>query len=361
MSMSAGNIGATDINPEEPIIAIVGATATGKSALADMLAANLDAEIISADSMQVYRGMDIGTAKVPLTERSVAYHGIDLVDPGQNYTAALYQRMARAQIKSIAARGHRVVFCGGSGLYLRAALDDFDLDAGFDGSAAENAAAEAPASAITAAAEAPASAASLRAQLQEQAAELGPEAFHARLAEDDPDSAALIHPHNVRRVIRAFEWLAQGQTYAQQAGGFARFASTYPLTIVGLALERDLLYDLINLRVEAMLAAGLLEEVESLAARGFAQALTAMQAIGYKELLAYLDGRQGLLAATEQIKQATRRLAKRQVTWFRRDPRLRWLDISDLARQEMAGSLTPTDVRFQIFKRCQDLLAQGPA
>ncbi|MDR0308572.1 MAG: tRNA (adenosine(37)-N6)-dimethylallyltransferase MiaA [Coriobacteriales bacterium] len=323
---------------QQPIIAIVGATATGKSRLADLLAVKLDAEIISADSMQVYRGMDIGTAKTPVAERSVSYHGLDLVDPDFRYTAALYQRMARAQIAEIQQRGRRVIFCGGTGLYLRAALDDFEFDQGFDSSCqAECQAGPDHTSALEP-----------RVQLQQQADALGPEAFHTLLSEHDPESAALIHPNNVRRVIRAFELLGQGSSYAKQSGGFSSFQSFYPVILVGLHLERDMLYQMIEQRVDAMLEAGLLGEVEALVEQGFAQSLTAMQAIGYKELLLHLEGQISLTEAAEQIKQATRRYAKRQISWFKRDPRIKWLDITDLHKQGQAGKLTSEEFGEQL-------------
>ena len=177
------------LRQRKEVIAIVGATGTGKSALADVLAARVGGEIVSADSMQVYRGMDIGTAKTPVAKRRVAYHCVDLVDPGKPFTAALYQRHARPVIERLLAEGVTPVICGGTGLYVRVALDDFRLDeerenggsVGVDERADE-----------------------LRAHLSIQAEELGAEAFHELLAQVDPQSAGLIHPHNKRRVIRAF-------------------------------------------------------------------------------------------------------------------------------------------------------------
>jgi len=166
----------------------------------------------------------------------------------------------------------------------------------------------------------------LRQRLTVEAQELGPEAFHAKLSAIDPESAALIHPNNVRRVIRAFEWLEQGSSYAEQASEFATSNELYPVVYLGLTLPREQLYERINARVNRMIEKGLLEEVQSLLNKGYGQALSAQQAIGYKELLGVLSGEKTLEAAVEQIQQATRHYAKRQVSWFKRNERIHWLD-----------------------------------
>jgi tRNA dimethylallyltransferase len=317
------------------VLAIVGATGTGKSVLADALAVSLNGEIINADSMQVYRGMDIGTAKVPPSERSVAYHGIDLVDPGFPFTVALYQREARAALESIRARDALPVLCGGSGLYVRAALDDFCFDEKREGELTSDS-----------------DVVSLsRSLLTIQAQELGAEAFHELLAKRDPQSAALIHPHNVRRVIRAFELLEQGTSYAARNEGFAKFTAVYPTRFIGLAVESDVLYEVIERRVNSMMASGLLEEVRGLLDAGFREAVCARQAIGYKELVPVLEGGCSAEEAAAQIKQATRRYAKRQRTWFRRDDRIEWIDATDLHRLILAGSLSPADFTHQLQER----------
>jgi tRNA dimethylallyltransferase len=268
--------------------------------------------------MQVYRGMNIGTAKLPLDERSVPYHCIDLVDPDCPFTAALYQRAARASIEAILERGATPILCGGTGLYLRVALDDFCFDEGWEGEDGE-----------------------LRARLQAQADELGAEAFYALLAERDPQSAALIHPHNTRRVIRAFELCEYGESYAQRHEGFADFSAVYPTRFIGLSVEPEVLYEVIERRVDHMMAAGLLEEVQGLLSQGFRDAVMARQAIGYKELVPVVEGRCALEDAVAQIKQATRRYAKRQRTWFKRDPRVEWLDITALHRAHLATPAQP--------------------
>jgi tRNA dimethylallyltransferase len=285
--------------------------------------------------MQVYRGMDIGTAKVPPSARSVAYHGIDLVDPGFPFTAALYQREARAAIENIRARDALPVLCGGSGLYVRAALDDFRFDERREGE-------------LTSDSDVVSSSRSL---LTTQAQELGAEAFHELLAKRDPQSAALIHPHNVRRVIRAFELLEQGTSYATRNEGFAEFTAVYPARFIGLTVEPDVLYEVIERRDDSMMASGLLEEVRGLLDAGFREAVCARQAIGYKELLPVLEGGCSAKDATAQIKQATRRYAKRQRTWFRRDARIEWIDATDLHRLVLEGNLPPADFTRQLQER----------
>jgi tRNA A37 N6-isopentenylltransferase MiaA len=263
------------------------------------------------------------------------------------------------------ARGVTPVLCGGTGLYLRAALDDFCFDEGRDdeglregaageGAAAEGAAAEGAADKRDAGErgacdEGLASdgggdgrdgvASERRARLQAQAEELGADAFHALFAARDPESAELIHPHNIRRVIRAFEIFEQGGSYARQREGFGRFEPVYPARLIGLAVEPEVLYEVIERRVDSMIAYGLLEEVQRLLDEGFREAICARQAIGYKELVPVLAGECALEEAVARVKQATRRYAKRQRTWFKRDERIEWLDVTDLHRARLAGRL----------------------
>lgn len=289
------------------IVGIVGPTGVGKSAVADRVARGLAAQIISADSMQVYRGMDIGTAKTPAGDRGVTYHCLDLVDPGEPYSAALFQRDARAVIDDLHSREIPAVIVGGTGLYIRAALDRMDFPAGE-------------------------SLSPVRAELERRAVTEGPQALYDELRDLDPASAALVHPHNTRRVIRALEMLAEGASYAEQAAGFSQRVFHYPDTaLVGLALERDELYRRVDARVDQMIAGGLLDEVRLLLELGFSDALTATQAIGYKELVPVLRGEAPLDQAVDGIKRATRRYAKRQLTWFRADPRIHWIDVTELS------------------------------
>jgi tRNA dimethylallyltransferase len=292
------------------VIAIVGPTAVGKSALAEALAVDLGGEIVSADSMQVYRGMDIGTAKPPAAFRAVTYHCVDIVDPGTPYSAALFQRDARAAIEGVARRGAVPVLVGGTGLYVRAAIDEMEFPAGDTASP-------------------------MRAAIEAALEARGPAGLHALLAERDPASAALIHPNNTRRVVRALEMLeGDGVTYAAQAAGFAERRAHYPASVLGLTMEREALYERVNARVDRMIVEGLVCEVRGLLDAGFRAALTSAQAIGYKELTPVVDGTADLGEAIASIKQASRRYAKRQMTWFRADPRVKWLDVTHLSQAE---------------------------
>ena len=288
-----------------PVIAVVGPTASGKSAVADLVAEALGSEVVSADAMQVYRGMDIGTAKTPVSERRVPLLLVDVADPTEPYSAALYQRDSRRAIDRLRAEGRVPVLCGGTGLYVRAALDEMEFPRGeVDGAA--------------------------RQRYQDLAGKLGPEGVHALLAERDPESAALIHPHNVRRVVRALEMLDEGVSYARQSAGFSEPREHYPSLQFALTIDRARLYARIDARVDAMMRAGLLDEVRGLMDAGAADALTSRQAIGYKELIDALEGRCTIGEAVDLIKLRSRRYAKRQLSWFRRDPRITWLDMDVL-------------------------------
>lgn len=288
-----------------PVIAVVGPTASGKSAVADLVAEALGSEVVSADAMQVYRGMDIGTAKTPVSERRVPLLLVDVADPTEPYSAALYQRDSRRTIDRLRAEGRVPVLCGGTGLYVRAALDEMEFPRGeVDGVA--------------------------RQRYQDLAGKLGPEGVHALLAERDPESAALIHPHNVRRVVRALEMLDEGVSYARQSAGFSEPREHYPSLQFALTMDRARLYARIDARVDAMMRAGLLDEVRGLMDAGAADALTSRQAIGYKELIDALEGRCTIGEAVDLIKLRSRRYAKRQLSWFRRDSRITWLDMDVL-------------------------------
>lgn len=285
-----------------PVVAIVGPTAVGKSAVADELAAHWNSAVISVDAMQVYRGMDIGTAKVPPAERRVPLLLVDIVDPCDTYSAALFQVDARREIDRMLDAGTIPVLCGGTGLYLRAALDDMRFPSG-----------EVEAEG--------------RKRYETYAEEQGADALHDLLAERDPKSADIIHPHNVRRVVRALEMLDEGVSYADQRSGFSEPVSCYDAHVYALTMDRSRLYERIDARVDTMMREGLLEEVRGLMAEGAGPALTARQAIGYKELIDYLEGRCSLSEAVELIKRRSRRYAKRQLSWFRRDSRITWIDM----------------------------------
>lgn len=288
------------------VVAIVGPTAVGKTALAEELALRYGGELVSADSMQVYRGMDVGTAKPSQADRIVPYHCIDIADPGEPFSAALFQSAARAAIDNCHSRGVLPVLSGGTGLYVRAALDPMEFPAGEQ---QRN---------------------DVRRRLEALAVELGADRLHDLLAAQDAESAALIHPNNVRRVVRALEMAESGISYAEHHAGFSRRESIYDARILGLTMDREMLYRRVRERVDVMMGTGLLEEVERLLEAGFRDALTAAQAIGYKELVGVVDGSAALHDAIAAIKVASTRYAKRQLTWFRSDPRIVWLDVTEL-------------------------------
>lgn len=295
-------------------VAIVGPTAVGKSDVADRLAARLSSEVLSCDAMQIYRGMDIGTAKMMPEECSAPLRLVDIVDPGVAYSAALYQSDARAHIERLLGEQRLPVFCGGTGLYLKAALDEMDFPSGD----LED---------------------ERRAGYQELAERIGEEALHALLAERDPESAAVIHPHNVRRVIRALEMHDDGVSYAEQKSKFSVTRERYHALWFGLTRSRKLLYERINLRVDLMFEQGLVGEVRGLMDQGLGDALTSMQAIGYKEIIDALRGTISMDEARDLIKMRSRRYAKRQLSWFKRDDRIVWFDMDEFTIDEVVDDI----------------------
>ncbi len=290
------------------VIAIVGPTATGKSALSLRLARELDGEVVNADSMQLYRGMDIGTAKLPAAQRGgVPHHLIDIWDLSKEASVAEYQRLARDAIAGIAARGRIPLLVGGSGLYVRAVLDDLR----FPGTDRE-----------------------VRARLERELAEAGAAALHARLARLDPAAARAILPGNGRRIVRALEVLElSGRPFAATMPGYDTAGSALPAVQIGLWLPRQELDERITARVASMWAAGFVDEVRRLAAAGLREGRTASRALGYAQVLRFLDGEWSEQRAVAETIRATRRFARRQESWFRRDPRITWLpaDGADLA------------------------------
>ena len=287
------------------ILAVVGPTASGKTAVAVELAKRLGGEVISCDSMQIYRRMDIGTAKPTREEMSgIVHHLVDAVEPDAPFSCAEYVTRAAQAAKEITARGKLPILCGGTGLY---------LDRFLCGEMEETQADEA-----------------LRASLFAYAESEGIEALHARLRAVDPESAQAIHPNNVKRVVRALEIYEQTGIPKSEFDRRSQVVeSPYDATVIGLFYpRREVLYERINRRVDIMLADGLLEETEKLMQEGvFEVNQTAAQAIGYKELLGYFDGNETLTEAAENLKTATRRYAKRQLTWFSAKPYVKWVDM----------------------------------
>lgn len=294
-----------------PVVCIVGPTASGKSSLAERLAVTLGSAVVSVDAMQVYRGMDIGTAKTPVDQRACELMMVDVCDVGDDYSVRLFQRDARACVDALLAEGRTPVLCGGTGLYLDAVIDEMDFPAGQTGSEA-------------------------RERYEAIARDEGALALHELLRGRDPKSAELIHPNNVRRVVRALEMLDEGVSYAAKHEGLRARRPHYDALLFGITMDRERLYQRIDARVDAMVEAGLVDEVRALAEGGLAETLTAMQAIGYKEVVAYLDGALTLDEAIDEVKRRSRRYAKRQLSWLRRDGRVRWLDYDRLDEDEAA-------------------------
>ena len=287
------------------ILAIVGPTASGKTGVSIELARRFGGEVVSCDSMQVYRRMNIGTAKPTEEEKcGIPHHLIDAVEPDAPFSCAEYVTMATHAVKDIWSRGKLPILCGGTGLY---------LDRFLCGEMEETHADE-----------------SLRTSLFAFAQKEGIEALHQRLRAVDPESAETIHPNNVKRVVRALEIYEQTGIPKSEFDRRSQVTeSPYDATVIGLHYpRREVLYDRINHRVDIMLADGLLEETKQLKGGGvFDVNLTAAQAIGYKELLGYLDGHETLTEATENLKTATRRYAKRQLTWFSAKPYVEWVEM----------------------------------
>lgn len=284
------------------IIVISGPTASGKSAIAAKLAAELNGEIVSADSVQVYRRLDIGTAKPPMELRAMAaHHLIDIVEPECDYTAARFMDDADEAIADIRARGKNAFVAGGTGLYIRALLHGI-----FDGGEADK---------------------DYRDELVLFAASRGGALLHARLNEVDPAAAAAIHPNNTRRVIRALEvYHATKKPISahHREHGFSR--QRYDALKIGLSKDRAALYADIDRRVDEMISLGLLDETRSLLNAGYSPGLRAMNSLGYKEMIGYIQGLYPFDEAVRLIKRNTRHYAKRQLTWFRKDPDIRWFN-----------------------------------
>ena len=298
--------------PRRPaVLAVVGATAVGKSDLAIALARQLGGEVVNADSMQLYRGMDVGTAKLPVSERAgVPHHLLDLWNVRVEANVADYQRLARACIAGVRDRGLLPVLVGGSGLYVRAALDHLD----FPGTDPE-----------------------VRARLEAELAAEGAGALHRRLAAVDPVAAASILPSNGRRLVRALEVVElTGRPFAATLPDH-RYA--VPAVQLGLTLPRPVLDARIEARVDRMWQHGLVEEVRRLAGHGLRGGRTASRALGYAQVLRFLDGELTEREARDDTVRATRRFARRQESWFRRDPRVRWLDAADPELPERAVSI----------------------
>jgi tRNA dimethylallyltransferase len=284
-----------------PVIAVVGPTAAGKSALSLALAHTLRGEVVNADSMQLYRGMDIGTAKLTVPEREdVPHHVLDIWPVTEPASVAAYQRLARAAIDDVLARGRVPLLVGGSGLYVRAVLEEFEF---------------------------PGTEPALRAELEAELAASGPAPLHARLAALDPVAAERILPTNGRRIVRALEVIAL--TGGRFTAKLPQPRPFYRAHQIGVDLDATVLDERVATRVDHMWAAGLVDEVRTLEAQGLRDGLTASRALGYQQVLRFLDGTCTEAEAHAETIRATRRFVRRQRSWFRRDPRIHWFDAAD--------------------------------
>jgi len=289
-----------------PLIVIVGPTAVGKTDVGIEVARRVNGEVISGDSMQVYKYMDIGTAKPTEAEMAgIPHHMIDIVDPDEEFNVARFQEMVGYHIHNINERGKVPILVGGTGLYVRAVLDHYDFSP-------------------------PGESLSQRKELMDLAALKGNQCLAEMLREVDPEAAGRIHPNDTRRLVRALEVY---RTTGKPISSFQYVSETSPpkynLGYFGLTMEREKLYNRIEQRVDKMMAGGLIDEVKGLVEKGYGPQSTAMQALGYKEIIDYLEGLCTMEEAVELIKRNTRRFAKRQLTWFRRDKRIRWIEVQN--------------------------------
>ena len=288
---------------KKPLIVLTGPTAVGKTSLSIALAKAVNGEIISADSMQVYKKMDIGSAKIrPEEMNGVKHYLVDVLDPKEEFHIVKFQQMAKEAMEEIYAKGKIPILVGGTGFYIQAVTKDID----FTEAEQEN---------------------EYRKELEVLAKEKGGEYLHEMLKEVDPKSAEAIHSHNVKRVIRALEFYHQNQTpISAHNEEQKKNESPYRLAYFVLNMPRELLYKRIDLRVDQMLEEGLLEEVKDLQKEGCCRGMVSMQGLGYKEILDYLEGKYSLEEAVRYLKRDTRHFAKRQLTWFRREQEVTWVD-----------------------------------
>ena len=307
---------------KQKIVVVAGPTGTGKTKLSVALAKQFGGEIISADSMQIYKGLDIGSAKVtPEETEGIPHHLIDILEPDETFSVAQYVQKANEAAEDILKRGKMPILCGGTGLYISSFVDNVK----FTESETDF---------------------SLRERLMREAEEKGTEVLWQRLAQLDPKAAEAVHPNNVKRVVRALElYESTGLTLSEQNARSKLIESPYEPVMLALTGERELLYERINLRVVRMVEAGLFEEVKALSDSGMTRSMQSMQGIGYKEILAHFDGECERLECIELVKKNSRNYAKRQLTWFKRDERYRWFDISEEDFLERATAYVEERIR----------------
>ena len=294
------------------VIAVAGPTAVGKTKFAIEVARRFDGEVVSCDSMQLYKFMNIGSAKPDAEELAqVKHHLVDIIDPRVPFSVAEYQQLAKAAIADVMSRGKVPVISGGTGLYLNSLIYDMDFSSN-------------PGD-LT-----------YRKELEKIAEEEGTEAVHRMLQNEDPDAAALIHPNNTKRIIRALERLHDGEGNVRPFSGILKETDDYEMILVGLTRERQELYDRINARVDILINNGLVDEVKELMAMGLTSDDISMKGIGYKEIIAFLNNEYDLATAADTVKKNTRHYAKKQLTWYRRYDKINWLNISEFNSDEEA-------------------------
>lgn len=315
------------LHTHRPLVVLTGPTAVGKTALSIQFAKAMQGEIISADSMQVYRGMDIGSAKIKKAEMDgVPHHLIDILEPEDAFNVMLFQQLAKKAVEGIYERGHIPILTGGTGFYIQSVLYDISFTEETDDT--------------------------VRRRLEKEAAEKGAEYLHAKLAEVDTETAENIHANNIKRVIRALEFYElNGYPLSEHNKTERQKNSPYLFRYYVLNEPREILYERIEKRVDIMLREGLVAEVEALKKRGCTKDMVSMQGLGYKEILDYLAGECTLEEAVETIKKETRHFAKRQLTWFRREKEVTWVEKSGFGSEEALLAFLLDD--FQKYICCK--------
>lgn len=305
------------------LLILAGPTAVGKTDISIMLAKDLKGEIISADSMQIYKHMDIGSAKVTSEEmQGVTHHLIDFLMPSQSFNVSQYKMIAEEKIKEISNRDKLPMVVGGTGLYINSLICSYD----FTGADTDE---------------------TYREQLTKFAEEKGKDYVHAMLKDVDAESFHRLFPKDLKRVIRALEvYKLTGTTISEYNSKKEEYKCPYNLSYFVLTMDREKLYSRINKRVDIMIENGLIDEVKKLSEMGYTPDMQSMKGIGYKELLHYLNGEISLNTAVEQIKQGSRNYAKRQLTWFRKDPRVKWVNMDDFDSKEKAVEYIKSSINF---------------
>lgn len=300
------------MNKKDKFIILLGPTAVGKTDLSIELAKEFDGEVVSCDSMQIYKGMDIGTAKITKEEMDgIPHHIIDIIEPDKEFTVSDYSNLAKEKIREINSRGKIPIFVGGTGLYINSLVYDLDFTEvrpNYD----------------------------IRDKYETLVEEKGNDYVHNILSEIDPESAKKLHPNDSRRVIRAIEiYESTGEKMSERNKNFRKPNKDYDIYMLGLKMDRQKLYKRINKRVDIMIDNGLLEEVNSLLRDGFNRDMVSMQAIGYKEIIDYIEGNTSLEEAITILKRNSRRYAKRQLTWFRKEERVNWIDVENYDKNKL--------------------------